>query len=501
MAETHYQTSEEQLDIFSQFAIDLVNIIDKDQLLWLVAREVVSKLGFVDCVIYEILQESGRLTQKAAYGIKNPYQEVIINHLEIPIGKGVTGTVAQSGEATIIADSSLDQNYIMDVESNFSEITVPIIYNKRVYGVIDCEDPRRDYFGQAHLRALETIAAMVSSKLLQFEMNTQLKDTNRALNEEIGKGKLIESKLKNHRDLLELEVERRTSDLQSWNDELIKEINNKLHAEAQMRSNEELLHQSAKMASIGILAAGMAHEINNPIAFVNSNLQSIEEMLEDLESTNDYHPSNNRREALDSIDKEVLVKKNKLAEFVQELPAMVKSALDGTSRVIQIVSELTEYCHQDAEGRAIQNINLLTDKAISLATNELKYKAHVNRYYSDLSMVYCWGDKLVQVFLNLIVNAAQAIDDFGEINISTSQMNDSVIIRICDNGNGMSDETKEKIFDPFFTTKEVGIGTGLGMHISYNIVKNHNGKIRVRSELGKGTEISISIPVEKENFS
>ncbi len=496
--------SENQLNVLGQFAISLINVVDKDELLWLVAREVVSKLGFVDCVIYEVIEQRGILVQQAAYGIKNPRQNEIENRLEIKIGEGVTGRVAKLGKPVIISDVILESSYIEDLVQNLSEIAVPVIYGGKIYGVIDCEDPRRNYFGETHLRALTTVAAMLSSKLLQFEINEKLALSNNALNAELVRCKKIEKELENHQIHLEEKVQQRTADLQASIDELIVETNLKLNAESELRVNQEMLHQSAKMASIGVLAAGIAHEINNPISFVKSNLQSVEEMIQDLSPIKDVSSIAAQLNSTENISKEAvyelstcLDRLSEPVELLNELPEIINAALDGTSRVIQIVSELKEYSHQEIENKTPQDVNLLLDKAAALAVNELKYKATVTKEYSELPDLNCWGDKLVQVFLNLLVNAVQAIESKGDILIKTQFQKQQIRISIFDSGVGMTDETRLRIFDPFYTTKPAGIGTGLGLSISYGIVQSYGGQIEVKSEVGTGTEFTIILPVNQ----
>ncbi|MBV1908274.1 MAG: GAF domain-containing protein [Kangiellaceae bacterium] len=508
MSEIDNNHCEQQLEVLSQFAVNLVNVTEKEQLYWLVAKDVVSKLSFVDCVIYELSVEKQCLIQKAASGIKNPYQYEIINRLEIPVGKGVTGSVALSGRSIIVSDASQESNYIVDIESNLSEIAVPIIYEGQIRGVIDCEDPHKDFFGQQHLRALTTVAAMLGSKLIQIDINTKLAVSNIELQEKIDYSKKVEKELEAHKVLLEQKVEQRTSDLQASIDELVTETHSKLEAEAELRDNQEMMHQSAKMASIGVLAAGVAHEINNPIAFIKSNLQSVREILEDLAPLRELYRLYFDRGELRTIDIAVQQKELEKIQFddepeelFEDLPEIISSSLDGTSRVIQIVSELKEFSHLDKETPKPENINELLDKAISLGTNELKYKANLKLNFTDLPEIECWGDKLVQVFLNLLINAAQAIDKRGDITIKTTRFDNELTIEITDTGKGMSAETKEKMFDPFFTTKSVGVGTGLGMHISYKIIENHQGRIRVESVLGKGTSIFIKLPIGKKRLA
>ena len=185
-------------------------------------------------------------------------------------------------------------------------------------------------------------------------------------------------------------------------------------------------------------------------------------------------------------------------EIKNDLTELVTIALEGTSRVIKIVAELREFSHQDEENPEKQNINTLIDKAISLVLNEIKYKAEIFREYGSIPTIYCWGDKLVQVFINLLVNAAQSIEEKGEIKILTVVIDDYLNIEISDNGKGMDEKVQSKIFDPFYTTKEVGVGMGLGLHISYKIIENHGGYIKVKSKEGQGTSIKIQLPMDNQ---
>lgn len=502
MSNIDLTNSDKQLEILSQFLVELVNVTDKNKLYWHVAKQVVSRLGFIDCVVYELDRNTNTLSQVAAHGNKNPTEDTILNPLVIPLGKGITGSVAVSGEPILVKDISREKRYICDIESNQSEICVPIIYNQQVMGVIDCEDPVKNKFTDHHLRALMMVSSMLAAKLLQYEINCELQQSNVALNQEIEKSRLAEQALLEHQNLLESKVKRRTRKLQLSIIEQTEETRQKLKAEANLRKNQTLLFQSSKMASIGVLAAGVAHEINNPMAFIQSNLQTLKDYLDDYTGLFELQralvdSTLSQKEDAEEIASQIkqYQKQIQLDDINEEIDDILSSTLEGTSRVSKIVSELKDFAYQGNDEYVSYDINRIIDNALSIAMNNMKYKVKVITNYSSLPPIKCQIDKLGQVFLNLLVNAAQAIEEQGEITIGTYSNEKNVLVKISDSGVGMSEEVREKIFDPFFTTKEVGVGTGLGLHISYNIIDNHGGTIEVKSKVNEGTSITVSLPI------
>lgn len=272
------------------------------------------------------------------------------------------------------------------------------------------------------------------------------------------------------------------------------------HRLSQMESQ---LLQSEKMSAIGLLAAGVAHEINNPIGFVNANLGTLRNYLEGLLSLLADYETLVEACGKDSPVMERLRQKRQAIDidYVREdAPMLIEESLDGLSRVRRIVQDLKRFAHVDLNPTwEMADIHECIDSALNIANNEIKYRAAVRKSYGDLPQVECLPSQLGQVFLNLLVNAAQAIPDDvrGEIDIRTGVSGESVWIEIADNGRGISPEHQGRIFDPFFTTKPVGEGTGLGLSLSYGIVKTHNGMIAVCSEPGKGTIFHISLPLRR----
>jgi signal transduction histidine kinase/DNA-binding response OmpR family regulator len=261
-------------------------------------------------------------------------------------------------------------------------------------------------------------------------------------------------------------------------------------------SQATIIHQE-KMASIGQLAAGVAHEINNPTGFVNSNLNSLDKyvgrLIEFIEA---------QSEAVESLGdndiKNILAekkKKMKIDYICSDIKEVIKESLEGTDRIGNIVNNLKGFARLDTNKTKNINLNQCLDSTLNVVWNELKYKTTVEKDYGELPLIEGYQQQLTQVFVNILVNAAQAIEKQGDIKIKTYNSNGSNVVIISDTGSGISEDKIPKIFEPFFTTKEVGKGTGLGMSIAYDIVLKHKGKIDVESEVGTGTTFTIELPI------
>ncbi|MEQ8172898.1 MAG: ATP-binding protein, partial [Candidatus Eremiobacterota bacterium] len=269
----------------------------------------------------------------------------------------------------------------------------------------------------------------------------------------------------------------------------------------ELKSAQSRILQSEKMASIGQLAAGIAHEINNPIGFIGGNLRSLEKyinkFLEFMEAQSDVIKEFKITSSIEELSGKR--KKLKIDYITEDIKELIKESLDGTERVTKIVQDLKSFSRLD-EGAALRHadINESIDRTLNIVWNEIKYKAKVIKEYGNIPDIACYPQQLTQVFMNLLVNASQAIEKDGEIFIKTWYDSDSVCTSIRDTGYGIKEENLNKIFEPFFTTKEVGQGTGLGLSIIYDIIKKHNGDITVESTEGKGTVFIVKIPVSSE---
>ncbi|MDD2734142.1 MAG: response regulator [Desulfuromonadaceae bacterium] len=290
--------------------------------------------------------------------------------------------------------------------------------------------------------------------------------------------------LKDHNERLELQVRERTSELETAYNEL--------------KSIHDRLLQQDKMATIGLLMAGIAHEINNPVGFITSNLGSLKKYGERLaEFIFEQDKAITADGQVVRIMENVFALRNtlKIDHILEDFPQLLAESADGADRIRKIVQDLKCFSRTDGAEQASADINQCMESAIGIAHNELKYKATIMREFGDLSHTLCYPQQLGQVFINLLVNAAHAIDTRGEITVSTRQDNGWIFIAISDTGCGIPEDIRLRIFEPFFTTKEAGKGTGLGLSICQDIILKHGGEIEVVSEIGAGTTFTVKIPV------
>ena len=272
-------------------------------------------------------------------------------------------------------------------------------------------------------------------------------------------------------------------------------------AYAELKATQGQMLQQEKMASIGQLAAGVAHEINNPIGFVSSNLGTlakyIERFTEFIRAQAEVVKTCQDQAAAAAFGEQR--KKIKLDFLLEDARDLIAACLAGTKRVREIVQNLKVFSRVDqAEHKAV-DLNECMESTINIVWNELKYKATLKKEYGQLPLTLCYPQQLNQVFMNLLVNAAQAIEKQGEIIVRTWCDNGFINISVADTGSGIPAEHLTRIFEPFFTTKAVGKGTGLGLSIAYDIVtKKHHGEITATSEVGRGTTFVVRIPVVEE---
>ncbi len=271
-------------------------------------------------------------------------------------------------------------------------------------------------------------------------------------------------------------------------------------AYADLKDTQARVIQQEKMASIGQLAAGVAHEINNPVGFIASNLNTLgrylerynefikiqSELIESLSDAGMAAALRDKRKAL------------KLDYIIDDGRDLIKESLEGAERVKSIVQNMKSFSRMDGPESKLADINQCVISTVNIVWNELKYKASLIKELGDIPQTSCRPQEINQVFMNLLVNAAHAITDHGEITVRTWHENDCIYASVADTGCGIAPEIRERIFEPFFTTKEVGKGTGLGLSITYDIIKKHNGELTVASEPGKGTVFTFRIPVVEE---
>ena len=266
----------------------------------------------------------------------------------------------------------------------------------------------------------------------------------------------------------------------------------------QLHETQHQMLQSEKMASIGQLAAGVAHEINNPIGFVSSNLGALKGYFIDLMSLIEAYKSHHNQASSETNQALEKIKKDIDIEYLEsDVPILLRESEDGILRVKNIVQDLKDFSHPGSDEWEWADIEKGLESTLNVSRSELKYKATVIKKFGGIPQIECVPSQLNQVFLNLFVNAVQAINEHGEITVTTLAHLNEVVIEIADSGSGISEENLEKIFLPFFTTKPIGRGTGLGLSLSYSIVQKHHGRIEVESEIGVGTTFRIHLPIRQ----
>jgi len=397
--------------------------------------------------------------------------------------------------SSIIKQEDIDSPKTFDFDRG--KITVfPITHQLETIGylAIGCEPTGSRSSGEAvHLGAflLKTLTHLITCKY-KYELTAGLheqvvEESYTRLKEKSTRLEASEQKYRQLAESLEVEVQNKALEIK----------------EAQVK-----LMQQEKMASIGHLAAGVAHEINNPMGFVSSNLNTLNDYEKDIISLIEQYRSflaelkdavaaeEGRKAIARGLERVTKFEQDIDIDYIlKDFPNLIEESLEGAGRIKKIVIDLKDFAHPGEDELKFSDINKNLNSTLNVVRNELKYKAKVTKDYDELPLVKCYPQQLNQVFMNILVNAAQAINEKGAIKITTSSKDEHVIIAISDTGSGIDKENLPKIFDPFFTTKEVGKGTGLGLNVAYNIIKKHNGTIEVESTVGKGTTFSIRLPV------
>lgn len=356
---------------------------------------------------------------------------------------------------------------------------------------------------EKNLKLEESEAKLLKSSEEQIKINERLISAQDELNlaykklqdSEVEIRELADKQLQDNEKLFlaEKKLQSLLENEQKSREELSKALDSLKGAQSQ------LVH-SEKMASLGQLTAGIAHEINNPINFISSGMvslkMSIEAMREIAEEYTRIDDGDDPEEVIESVKE--LKEEHEYDEIVDELDDLINDINYGVTRTIEIVKGLRVFSRLDEEEAKNANVNENIDATLTLLRNKTKGKIEITKHYDEsMHDIECYPGQLNQVFMNILNNAVQAMPDDkkdAEITIYTEEADNEVFVRIKDNGIGIPEELKNRIWEPFFTTKEVGVGTGLGMSITYGIIEKHGGKIDLSSEVGKGTEFVITLP-------
>ena len=355
---------------------------------------------------------------------------------------------------------------------------------------------------KALVNRAEKSASVRGSDFGMFEtaviLEAQVRSRTAALEEALRENEKMNRALQTTKAQMDVEMEERKRALVAL--ELEKEEQRKLIGKLE-EAHSQLL-QSEKLASIGQLAAGVAHEINNPIGFVNSNLGTLRAYVDDLlDLLSLYETGSAILATVPALSAEIARKRTLVdLDFLREdVAKLIAESIEGTTRVRRIVQDLRDFSRLDSGDWQLADLHAGLESTLNVVWNEIKFKADITREFGPLPLVECLPAQINQVFMNLLINAAQAIPEHGVISLRSGVENGAVWVSISDTGSGIVPDVLSKIFDPFFTTKPVGKGTGLGLSLSYGIVRKHNGRIDVSSEPGKGTTFTVWLPVTHQD--
>lgn len=338
--------------------------------------------------------------------------------------------------------------------------------------------------------AIETLQDITERKVAEAALMTAQLEIEQVVDQRTAQLAEVNKVLKDdirRRELAERELLERNAELKALN--------------AQLSSAQEHLVQSEKLASIGQLAAGVAHEINNPIGYIFSNFGTLEKYLADLfRMLGAYEKVEHRHSDARTLSELVALRKEMELDFLKEdIPTLMRESKEGIVRVRKIVQDLKDFSHVDTNPDwQFANLNQGIDSTLNVINNELKYKADVVKEYGELPEVQCMPSQINQVVMNLMTNAAHAIGpERGKITVRSGVEEDRVWFEVADSGSGIPQDVLPRIFDPFYTTKPVGKGTGLGLSLSYGIVQKHHGSIQVQNEIGKGATFRVTLPIRQ----
>jgi signal transduction histidine kinase len=476
-----------------------------EDVVWSVCENAIRHLGYEDCVIYLLDEDNpSYLYQAAALGNKNPDKRIILGPIKIKIGEGIVGSVALSGRSELVSDTSKDKRYLTDDILRLSEITVPIINNNKVIGVIDSEHSQKYFFPENHLKILNTISAMTATKIVQVKYNEELI---------------------NHKNRLEETVEKRTNDL----------------------------IEVEKLAVLGRLSAGVAHEMNTPLGAIASSSDNLTGILRELfadgmENANHNtvieackladdlmisDPLTSREErkerkllaehlkykykvglaasnhATSLVECGILTKHKDVLDHIYQSEDIeealeltlviirIRKSIDtiglASQKAAKVVRALKSYVHNDnTSGVEVFDARRSVHDVLLLFTNQLKQNVELHIDMESELLLQGNESELSKVWSNLIANALYAMQNSGNLWVKGASDKQNIILTFANDGPAIPEEVQARLFEPFYTTKPVGDGSGMGLSIAFNVVASMNGSIEV--ETGETTTFTVTIP-------
>jgi predicted ATPase/signal transduction histidine kinase/tRNA A-37 threonylcarbamoyl transferase component Bud32 len=406
--------------------------------------------------------------QHVPYTERENIARVIINYV-LRVNKMIVLDDA-SDQGSFKADEYVRSNKIRSV------LCLPLIFKNKLSGILYLENNLAPgTFTSERVEVLKILTGQIVISIENARLYRSLEEYNRTLEEK---------------------VERRTAEISQKNEQLnIQKEELRTTLENLKHSQFQLL-QSEKMASLGQLVAGIAHEINNPVNFISAGVESLNANLEEISQVLDIYnkiTTLNVEAKLKEIEE--LKKKIEYKEAIREIDKLIVSIKNGTKRTTEIVKGLRTFSRMDEDIIKTADLHEGLDSTLILLHNRYKGRIEIIRNYGTIPQIESYPGQLNQVFMNILANAIDSIDSTGKITITTTNIDGMVRISIIDTGRGIPENLKERLFEPFYTTKEVGMGTGLGLSISHSIIEKHKGSIDVKSEVGKGSEFIIVLPV------
>ena len=451
----HVKHNVDKLELINQVGSELTSTLDLSGILKkvLMLTKAIFEYDSCDILLYD--EDKKVLEVKATDRLvgKNVQNEGEI----VKTTEGIIGMAFRVKKIIVIGDVSQDPHYVEKVSDTQSEMAIPLIYKDTVIGVFNLESRFKNHFNDESEYLLNILTKHISISV----MNARLHEKNAQAYEQLSK------------------------------------------------AQSELV-QSEKLASLGLLVAGIAHEINNPTTFVFGNLEILEEYVAQMKRLIEMYEQVGK---LADEDKKLIAKYKELIDYnfmSEDISSLMRSCVDGAKRIRQLVLDLRSFSRIDEAEEKVVDIHEGIDSTLSLFINQFRESLEVTKEYGQLPQIKCYANQVNQVIMNILINAAHAIvkkindpkyADYpkGKINIKTSHQGQFVCIRIEDDGIGIPEEAQKNIYDPFFTTKPVGQGTGLGLTISYNIVEKHHGVMTFETSAGKGTKFNIKLPVNHED--